>query len=210
MTVLPSAEGTFWNPASLATVTRNTVLFYHGNHLTGNATGLSGLFSRDGTGTLGVSYNLLDESGIVLTDETGLRVGSVAVRGDQGIASVASPFEEWLNVGLNLKLVGSGVTCRGQCPEGNGPIDQVCGGRRCADSTGQQACPRLRPDASAPRPEVSSVEYRPTRATSLENSSRRVVRPNPVRYRGRIRRSSHVRDLGSASGSGNSLNPHRG
>ena len=91
MTALPSAEGAFWNPASLATVNRNTVLFYHGNHLTGNATGLSGLFAREGTGTLGVSYNLLDESGIVLTDETGLRVGSVAVRSHQGIASVASP-----------------------------------------------------------------------------------------------------------------------
>jgi len=54
MTALPSAQGAFWNPASLATVTQNTVLFYHGNHLTGNATGLSGLFSSDGTGTLGV------------------------------------------------------------------------------------------------------------------------------------------------------------
>lgn len=120
MTALPSAEGAFWNPASLAVVERNQLLLYHGNHLTGNGTGFSGLFARSGTGTLGVSYNLLDESGIELTDETGMSVGSVAVRGHQGIVSVGSPLTDWLNAGLNLKLVSSGVTCRGRCPEGTG------------------------------------------------------------------------------------------
>ena len=118
MTALPSAEGAFWNPAGLASVDRSQVLLYHGNHLTGNGTGFSALFTRPGTGTLGVSYNLLDESGIDVTDDIGMVVGSIAVRGHQGILSVAFPALSWLSAGLNAKFVSSGVTCRGQCPEG--------------------------------------------------------------------------------------------
>ena len=117
-TALPSAEGAFWNPAGLASVDRSQVLVYHGNHLTGNGTGFSALFARPGTGTLAVSYNLLDESGIDVTDDIGMVVGSIAVRGHQGILSVAFPALSWLSAGLNAKFVSSGVTCRGQCPEG--------------------------------------------------------------------------------------------
>ncbi len=120
MTALPSAEGAFWNPAGLATLQRSQVLVYHGNHLTGNGTGVSALFTRPGTGTVGVSYNLLDESGIDVTDETGMVVGSIAVRGHQGIFSLGLPVASWLSGGLNIKFVSSGVTCRGQCPEGTG------------------------------------------------------------------------------------------
>ena len=120
MTALPSAEGAFWNPAGLTGVDRSQVLLYHGNHLTGDATGISMLFTGSGAGTVGVSYSLLDESGIDVTDETGLVVGSIAVRGHQGIFSAAYPAISWLSAGLNVKLVSSGVTCRGQCPEGTG------------------------------------------------------------------------------------------
>ena len=103
---------------ALPSVDRSQVLLYHGNHLTGNGTGFSALFTRPGTGTLGVSYNLLDESGIDVTDDIGMVVGSIAVRDHQGILSVAFPALSWLNAGLNAKFVSSGVTCRGQCPEG--------------------------------------------------------------------------------------------
>ena len=120
MTALPSAEGAFWNPAGLAALDRSQVLVFHGNHLTGDGTGLSGLFARPGKGTLGVSYNLLDESGIDVTDETGLVVGSITVRGHQGILSAAVSAGDHLNVGMNGKIVSSGVSCRGQCPEGTG------------------------------------------------------------------------------------------
>ena len=120
MTAFPSGEGAFWNPAGLATVDRSRILLYHGNHLTGDGTGFSALFARPGAGTLGLSYNLLDESGIDVTDEIGMVVGSITVRGHQGVLSVGLPAAEWLNAGLNVKLVSSGVTCRGQCPEGTG------------------------------------------------------------------------------------------
>lgn len=117
-TALPSAEAAFWNPAGLSTVDRSRVLVYHGNHLTGNATGFSALAARPGTGTIGVSYSLLDVGGLDVTDETGMVVGSIAVRGHQGILSLAVPFTSWVRAGVNAKLVRNGVSCRGQCPEG--------------------------------------------------------------------------------------------
>lgn len=120
VTALGSAEGAFWNPAGLGAVERNQVLLYHGNQLTGDTTGFSVLLERLGLGTLAVSYSLLDESGIDVTDEQGSVVGSIAVRGHQGILSAGVPVGSWLNAGLNVKVFSSGVTCRGQCPEGTG------------------------------------------------------------------------------------------
>ena len=120
VTALESAESAFWNPAGLAVVPRGQVLLYHGNHLTGDATGFTALAVRQGVGTVGLSYSLLDESGIDVTDDQGTVVGSIAVRGHQGVLSAARAVTTWLSAGLNAKVVSSGVTCRGQCPEGTG------------------------------------------------------------------------------------------
>jgi hypothetical protein len=120
VTALESAEAAFWNPAGLAVVPRGQVLLYHGNHLTGDATGFTALAVRQGVGTVGLSYSLLDESGIDVTDDQGTVVGSIAVRGHQGVLSAARAVTTWLSAGLNAKVVSSGVTCRGQCPEGTG------------------------------------------------------------------------------------------
>lgn len=120
VTALGSAESAFWNPAGLTAVDRNQAILFHGNQLTGDTNGFSLLFVRSGLGTLGLSYNLLDESGIEVTDEQGTTVGSISVRDHQGILSAAMQVTSWLAAGLNAKLVSSGVTCRGQCPEGTG------------------------------------------------------------------------------------------
>ena len=120
VTALESAESAFWNPAGLAVVPRGQVLLYHGNHLTGDATGFTALAVRQGVGTAGLSYSLLDESGIDVTDDQGTVVGSIAVRGHQGVLSAARAVTTWLSAGINAKVVSSGVTCRGQCPEGTG------------------------------------------------------------------------------------------
>jgi len=120
VTALESSEAAFWNPAGLASVPRSQVLLYHGNHLTGDATGFSALGVRLGVGTVGLSYSLLDESGIDVTDDQGTVVGSIAVRGHQGLLSAARSVTTWLSAGLSAKVVSSGVTCRGQCPEGTG------------------------------------------------------------------------------------------
>jgi len=118
MTALESAEGGFWNPAGLAGLQQTEFMLYHGNQVVGDATAFAALFARPGTGTLGVSYGLLDIERFEVTDGTGNVVGTIVVRGHQGIVSLARAMNPRLRVGTNLKLVRFGLSCRGQCPEG--------------------------------------------------------------------------------------------
>ena len=118
MTALESAEGAFWNPAGLAGLQRTEFLLYHGNQVVGDATALSAILVRPGTGAVGLSYGLLDIERFEVTDEFGDVVGSIVVRGHQGILSGAVPAARWIQVGLNAKLIRFGLSCRGQCPEG--------------------------------------------------------------------------------------------
>lgn len=120
VSALESHESAFWNPAGLARVESSRVLVFHGSQITGDGTGASVLLARPGAGTLAFSYHLLDEAGQNVTDEFGSVVGEITVRGHQGILSIASPILTWMSVGANVKLVSSGVNCRGQCPEGSG------------------------------------------------------------------------------------------
>lgn len=120
VSALESHEAAFWNPAGLARVEQSRALVFHGSQITGDGTGASVLLARPGAGTLAFSYHLLDEAGQNVTDEFGSVVGEITVRGHQGILSVATPILTWMNAGANVKLVSSGVTCRGQCPEGGG------------------------------------------------------------------------------------------
>lgn len=118
MTALESAEGAFWNPAGLGNLRRTEFLLYHGNQVVGDATALAVLLARPGTGTLGLSYGLLDIERFEVTDDTGNVVGTIVVRGHQGIVSLARALTPRFRLGTNLKLVRFGLSCRGQCPEG--------------------------------------------------------------------------------------------
>ena len=117
MSALPTHEGAFWNPAGLAWNDGGRALLYRGEHVAGEATAVSVLLHRQGVGTAGVSYQLLDVGDQDLTDEQGQVRGSISVRSHQGVVSFAAPLFDRLAAGINFKVVQFRVGCRGECRE---------------------------------------------------------------------------------------------
>lgn len=115
VTALPGPESVFWNPAGLGELTEGRVVLYRGDYVAGEATAASGLFSRAGIGTIGVTYDLLDVGEQDLTDEQGNVLGTISVRNHLGVVSVATRFLDRLNVGFNFKIVQFRQSCRGLC-----------------------------------------------------------------------------------------------
>ncbi|MSR23430.1 MAG: hypothetical protein EXR92_07805 [Gemmatimonadetes bacterium] len=118
MTALSTPEGAFWNPAGLAGLGRSRVMFYQGEHLSGDGTSISVLLAPTPTGVLGAPYSLLDSGSQDVTDDTGTVVGSITVRSHHAVLSAASGLTSWLSGGMNLKWVQFRLGCLGQCPEG--------------------------------------------------------------------------------------------
>jgi hypothetical protein len=117
MTAMPGHEGVFWNPAGLGDLDRSRIVLYRGDHVAGEATAVSGLWARQGRGTVGLAYGLLDSGTQDLTDDTGTVLGSISVRGHQAVGSVATEFSGRLRAGANLKFVQFRQSCRGQCAD---------------------------------------------------------------------------------------------
>lgn len=119
MTALGSSESAFWNPAGLVSIQGNRALLVRGEHVAGEATGVSVLRGGSDQGwALGLSYQMLDVGSQDLTDQDRQVVGSITIRSHQGIVSVGRPLSQWVRLGMNLKSIQYRVTCRGQCPDG--------------------------------------------------------------------------------------------
>lgn len=118
MTGVCSAEGAFWNPAGLGCESESRIILFRGDHLAGPATGFSLMLGRQDLGALGVSYNLLDVGTQDLTDGVGNVLGSITVRGHQGVVSAGGPIAPTVLLGANLRFVQFSQSCRGQCPDG--------------------------------------------------------------------------------------------
>ncbi|MCH7563456.1 MAG: PorV/PorQ family protein [Gemmatimonadetes bacterium] len=117
MTAVPGSESAFWNPAGLAGIVESRLMVFRGNHLVGEATAVSTLFSHQPLGVFGISYQLLDVGDQDLTDSEGNVLGTINVRSHIGVASVATQLTDWLDVGVNFKVVQFNLGCRGQCPD---------------------------------------------------------------------------------------------
>ncbi len=117
MTAVPGSESAFWNPAGLAGIEESQLVVFRGNHLVGEATAISTLFSHQPMGVFGFSYQLLDVGDQDLTDREGNVLGTINVRSHIGVASVATKLTDWLDVGVNFKVVQFNLGCRGQCPD---------------------------------------------------------------------------------------------
>lgn len=115
VTALPGAESAWWNPAGLAEVERGRFLLFRGEDLAGEATAVSLVLTRPGVGALGFAYQLMDAGTQDLRDGEGNVLGTVSFRNHLGVVSLATRFWERLSVGLNLKLIQSRLSCRGQC-----------------------------------------------------------------------------------------------
>lgn len=120
MTAVPSSESAFWNPAGLAGMEESRLVVMRGDHLVGEGTALSAFMASQPIGVIGVSYQLLDEGEQDLTDINGNVRGSLSIRSQVGIVSLASQLSDWLDAGFNLKVVKFNLNCRGQCDGGEG------------------------------------------------------------------------------------------
>jgi hypothetical protein len=114
---LASTEGAWWNPASLARIQERTALLTRGEHITGEALGVT-LHFGGARGGAGASYQLLDEGTLDLTDQDGNILGSFTIRNHTGLLTAALSLGPRLDLGMNAKYVRFEIGCRGQCPDG--------------------------------------------------------------------------------------------
>ena len=117
MTAVTSPEAAFWNPAGLASLSQSEFLVMRGDPLAGVSTAISWLMVRQPLGILGLSYHLLDGGEQNLVDDQQNVRGTISIRSQVGIVSVATPLARWLDVGLNMKVVRFDLSCRGQCDD---------------------------------------------------------------------------------------------
>lgn len=117
MTTVQSSEAAFWNPAGLAGEGNNEIVLFRGDHVAGTATAVSGVWGGPASGTLALSYFLLDAGELEQRDENGNYTGTITIRNHLGVVSAATELTERLNVGLSLKVVQFRLSCRGICPD---------------------------------------------------------------------------------------------
>jgi hypothetical protein len=117
MTAVRSTESAFWNPAGLARLPQSRLVVMRGDPLAGESTALSWLIASERLGVLGFSYHLLDGGDQNLVDDQQNVRGKITIRSHVGIVSVGTPLTDWLDVGLNMKVVRFNLTCRGQCDD---------------------------------------------------------------------------------------------
>ena len=116
MTAQAGGESVFWNPAGLGELSQAQLLLYRGDYVGDlRGTAASGLLSRAGVGTIGLTYHLLDVGDQELTDGQGNVLGTISVRNHLGVASVATRVWNRLNLGFNFKVLQFRQSCRGQC-----------------------------------------------------------------------------------------------
>lgn len=115
MTALEGPESVWWNPAGLAGLEHSRLQVTRGEDISGDATSLTGLYHRPGVGAFGASYLLLDLGEVVLTDREGNPLGRVNFRYHTGVVSAATRVLGSLALGMNLKVIQSRLSCRGEC-----------------------------------------------------------------------------------------------
>ncbi len=117
MTALSGPESVWWNPAGIVDVDRNSFLLFRSEDLSGEGTAASFLLHREGMGSAALSYLLFDLGDVELRDDQGNFLGTVSFRNHLGILSAGTTLPAGLDVGVNLKLIQSRVSCRGQCTD---------------------------------------------------------------------------------------------
>lgn len=118
MTATPGPEGAFWNPAGLGALGEGgRFLVFHSEHLAGEGTAFSLLFSHASVGTGGLSYRLLNLGDQDYRDREGNVLGTVSFRDHLAVLSFATGVLTGLDAGVNFKMVQSRVICRGDCSE---------------------------------------------------------------------------------------------
>lgn len=117
VTALPGAESVWWNPAGVAALENSRVTVFRREDAVGEATAASLLFQREGLGVAGLSYQLLDVGDQDFRDQEGNVLGTISFRNHLAVLTAATGLGPSVLVGLNLKLIQSRYSCRGQCDD---------------------------------------------------------------------------------------------
>lgn len=115
MTAMTGNESAFWNPAGLAATDGSRLAVFRGDTELATSVAASALFSRLGVGTVGVSFLQMDLGDQEYKDRDKNLLGTLSARNHLAVLSVAASLAAGLDVGVNLKYVESGLTCRGLC-----------------------------------------------------------------------------------------------
>jgi len=118
MTAMGGVESVFWNPAGLADVDERQFVLYRGDNVAGTGTAISTVLAQSGLGAISASYFLHDVGNQDLTDSNGNFLGTLTVRNHLGVVSAAARLLDWVNAGVNFKVVQFRTACRGTfCPD---------------------------------------------------------------------------------------------
>lgn len=117
MTALSGTTSGFWNPAGVVGLEGTRATIVRGDHIAGTITGASLLVPRRENSVFGVAYALLNSGDQDLTDDQGNVLGTISLRGHQGILTAGVPFGGRVRTGANLRWIQFRQSCRGQCPD---------------------------------------------------------------------------------------------
>ncbi|MBK8249339.1 MAG: hypothetical protein IPK85_18340 [Gemmatimonadetes bacterium] len=110
-----TADGMWWNPAGLASVTQREASLNHSQSLMGTGDALS-VVTRSRVGTFGIGANLLQNDGGELTGEDTLSSGNLFRRSVALVGSYAVRLGEGMQLGASWKYVQVRFDCSGECP----------------------------------------------------------------------------------------------
>jgi hypothetical protein len=116
LTTTAAPDAAFANPAGLSGLETGYFMI-HRNALAGDATALSLLLRPSRTGTIGLSYQLVDFGDIETTNDLGQTIGTLALRHHLLVASYATPIIRGLSAGLHYKHYQFRIGCSGDCGE---------------------------------------------------------------------------------------------
>lgn len=117
VTALPGAESVWWNPAGTAALDESRVTVFRRDDAVGEATAASVLFRHRRLGVAGIAYQLLDVGDQDFRDGEGNVLGTISFRNHLAVLTTATALGPSVLVGLNLKLIQSRYSCRGQCTD---------------------------------------------------------------------------------------------
>lgn len=109
-------DAVFGNPAGVAGLEGSHFVVHHSSMIT-QASAFSLLFTPSGVGTVGLSYELVDEEEIEQTDEQGRTIGAVTLRHHVLVGTFGTTLASWLSAGINYKFYQMRIGCRGTCED---------------------------------------------------------------------------------------------
>lgn len=110
-----TADGMWWNPAGLASVTQREASLNHSQSLMGTGDALS-VVTRTRAGVVGIGANLLQNDGGELTGDDTLSSGNLYRRSLALVGSYALMLGSRVQLGASWKYLQVRFDCSGECP----------------------------------------------------------------------------------------------